>query len=150
MPDDTRSVAALAGWNKVLSLHLHLMLAGYETGQEWDQGEIAVGITLFGRMRALIGRSQAEMHLSPGSSLEAAMRKFFHYYPQARAEALDPVWEAGERVDALGVPWMTVDRAFRPRSGWRVLINGRDSAYLPAGGRVLKDGDTVQIFPPGR
>ena len=39
MPGDPIVPAALAGWNKALSLHLHLMLLGYHAAQALDAGD---------------------------------------------------------------------------------------------------------------
>ena len=79
-----------------------------------------------------------------------ALRKFFDYFPQARGEALEAGWLPGERVDEMGKPWMTVEAVYRPKFGWRVLLNGRQIDYLPREEWLLKEGDELQVFPPGR
>lgn len=140
---------ALAGWNKVLTLHLHMMLHGYQTAREWDEGDFPMDVRLYGRMRTVIGRSQLTVQAADGARVEDVLRKFFNYFPQARREVFEDDWRERERVDDAGRPWLLVEKEHRIRSDWRVLLNGRDVSY---GGlnQAISPGDTVSIFPPGR
>lgn len=140
---------ALAGWNKVLTLHMHLMLHGYRTAQEWDKGAFSLDVSLFGRMRDIIGRTRLAMKASHGSRVEDVLRNFFNYFPQARQEVFDDDWLEKERVDDAGRPWLRVEKQHRIRPAWRVLLNGRDVTY---GGleQTITPGDSLGIFPPGR
>lgn len=140
---------ALAGWNKVLTLHLHLMLHGYRTALEWDKGDFPLDVRLYGRMRSLVGRSQLTAQVAHGAQVEGVLRNFFNYFPQARREVFEDDWREKERVDDAGRPWLVVEKQHRIRFDWRVLLNGRDVSY---GGleQAVSPGDTVSIFPPGR
>lgn len=150
MPGFEQTGAALAGWNKLLTMHLHMMLQGYESAQAVERGDFELPVTLFGRMRALLGRAEFGLRMNAGQSVLDALTKFFNYFPQARAEALETGWQAGERMDEQGKPWQTVTPVYRPRFGWRVLLNGRQIDYLPQDEWLLKPDDALQIFPPGR
>jgi len=150
MPGFGQAGAALAGWNKLLTLHLHMMLQGYASAQACERGDLTLPVTLYGRMRALLGREEFKLHMNAGENVLDALRKFFDYFPQARAEALEAGWLPGERVDEMGKPWMTVETVYRPKFGWRVLLNGRQIDYLPREEWLLKEGDELQVFPPGR
>jgi molybdopterin converting factor small subunit len=43
-----------------------------------------------------------------------------------------------------------VEKSYRVRGGWRVLVNGRDINYSGGLNHPIQPGDTVSIFPPGR
>jgi molybdopterin converting factor small subunit len=150
MPAHPQVPAALAGWNKALTLHLHLMLQGYQSARQWDEGDWAVTIALFGRLRPLAGWETRPMRLGGGGDMEQVLDKFFDYYPQIRAEVFQREWQQGERVDEKGTPWMTVAPIYRVKHGWRILRNGRDIAYLDGLATAVCAGDTVSFFPPGR
>lgn len=150
MPGEQVIPLALAGWNKVMSLHLHMMLIGYESARKLSDGSFQVEVTFFGRMRSITGQASIRCGMEPHMPVSQLLKKVFHFFPNARAEALDPVWVPGEHMDAFGNPWMTVGKVFRPKRGWRVLLNGRDLQYLGSEERTIDRGDSVQIFPPGR
>ncbi len=150
MPGDTRVPAALAGWNKVLAMHLHLMLMGYNAAQAVDSGDFAVPFVLFGRMRTATGARERPVHLPTGGTLEVALRKFFNYYPAARSEVFDIEWSGGERDDARGTPWFTISPVHTVKPMWRVLVNGKDISFHGGTAQPLHPGDAVHVFPPGR
>lgn len=150
MPAHPQVPAALAGWNKALTLHLHLMLQGYQSARQWDEGEQTVTVALFGKLRPLTGRDSRPMQLGRGSALEQVLAKFFDYYPHVRPEVFQREWQQGERVDEKGTPWMTVSPVYRVKHGWRILRNGRDITYLDGLATPVADGDTISLFPPGR
>ena len=141
---------ALAGWNKVLTLHLHMMLTGYQTARALDSGDFSLRVSLFGRMRAVTGRRELTLRLSEGARVETALQKFFNYFPQARDEVFKTNWLDGFRLDATGTPWLTTERVYQVKPGWRVLLNGRDLAYLGGPGIPVSPQDEISIFPPGR
>lgn len=150
MPGNPVIPAALAGWNKVLSLHLHMLLLGYQSALELERGDFSLPVHFFGRLRALSGVRQLAVHLPTGSLAEAALHKLFDYYPGLRSEVFEVAWVAGERLDNRGAPWLEVQRGYRVRSGWRVLLNGRDLNYEGGPQAALHPGDTLEVFPPGR
>jgi molybdopterin converting factor small subunit len=152
MPGAAVVPAALAAWNKVLSLHLHMMLTGYRSARELDGGDFGLKVVAFGRMRDVMGRHELTIHVPDGARIETALRKFFNYYPQARAEVLETGWQDGERLDATGTPWLTVTRTYRIKDhpAWRVLLNGRDLRYTGGLQTMISPGDQLSVFPPGR
>jgi len=150
MPGDPVVPAALAGWNKLLTMNQHLMNHGYHIARAWDDGDFTVQIKLFGRMRHLAHRSQLQMGMPDGGHMTQAMEKFFNYYPQARPDVFVIGWLSGERLDERGAPWMTVQKTYQAQPGWRALLNGRDMVYSGGLQQTVKPGDTISIFPPGR
>ncbi len=150
MPGDPVVPAALAGWNKYLSLHLHSMLQGYKSARELDQGVFPVQVEFFARLRTLAGQKSLTLQLSPGERLEHGLRKLFNYLPHLRPEVFDTSWVEGERLDATGTPWLEVHPAYRVKNGWRLLLNGKDVAYYGGLDNLLQPGDHLDLFPPGR
>ena len=150
MPGHAQAPLALAGWNKVLTLHLHLMQMGYQAAQVIDQGDYAVQFVMFGRMRSATGAHELPVRVADGADVQSALCKFFNYYPQARGEVFDPAWSGGERTDAHGTPWFTVERQYAVKPMWRVLLNGKDLSYIGGPEIGLAAGDEIHIFPPGR
>jgi len=139
---------ALAGWNKYLSVQLQIMHLGYEIAQEYDKGDVAIPISLFGRIRSIIGQAQIVTHVHNNDSVETVLHKFFNYYPTARTFALERVWHSHENRDT---DWVDVNPSFVPRSrGWRILLNGRHVIYAGGLGIPVQPQDTISIFPPGR
>lgn len=141
---------ALAGWNKVLSLHLHLMQLGYQAALAMDNGDYPVTFSLFGRMRTVTAAQEVTMRLPDGADAQTALRKFFNYFPQARAEVFDVEWLAGEHDDARGTPWFTVKPSFAVKPMWRVLLNGKDLSFIGGPAVPVHAGDEIHVFPPGR
>ena len=108
---------AMAGWNRYLSVQLQLMLLGYNVARDFDKGDLAIPISLFGRMRNIIGMRELTAYTKVGNPVEDILRKFFNYYPQARAAALQPVWHSHEKADSN---WIEVYPSYTPRpGGWR-------------------------------
>ena len=141
---------ALTGWNKLLTLHSHLMLAGYRAARALDEGELGICVTLFGRMRDLAGRDAVAVQVAAGSRVEHVLRKFFDYHPETRSEAFDMAWEAGYRLDEGGTPWLTTQPVYRARRDWNIRLNGRNVEYGGGLAAPVDAGDEISIFPPGR
>lgn len=150
MPGHPIVPTALAGWNKVLTLHLHLMQSGYSAAMAVDSGDYAVKFVMFGRMRTVTGAHDLAIHLTDGADVHHALRKFFNYFPSARSEVFDVEWRGGERDDARGTPWFIVDKAWRVKPMWRVLLNGKDLAFCGGPTVAMHPGDEIHVFPPGR
>jgi len=150
MPGAAVVPAALAGWNKVLSLHLHMMLIGYHSALALDTGDFPVKVSLFGRMRTVTGRQNLRLHLPVGAGMTVALRKLFDYFPQARSEVFEVQWQGGERVDTTGRPWFTTEKVYKIKPMWRVLLNGKDVSYLGGPQVAVSQGDEISVFPPGR
>lgn len=141
---------ALSGWNKYLSMHLHMMIRGYHTGLALDNGDFAVNVSMFGKMRHITGYQQLHLHLPDGARMDTALRKFFNYFPQARQDVFDVTWLGGERLDASGTPWFTAHKVYRVKPMWRVLLNGKDLSYIGGLDITVSPGDEISVFPPGR
>jgi molybdopterin converting factor small subunit len=101
-------------------------------------------------MREFLGCDEFSLNLPKGETVETALRKMFNYYPQVRDKVFDIAWQQGERVDSLGTPWMTVEKGYRIKYGWRLLVNGKDIAYGQGLETPLNAGDELHVFPPGR
>lgn len=138
---------ALAGWSKYLTVQLNQMALGYAIAREFSSGEFETRVTLFGRMRPLIGKNEIKIPLSPGASVHDLLKKFFDYYPQARPVVLDRVWQSHDKVDSL---WVEVTPAYIPRNGWRILLNGRALGFEKGFNETVRKKDEIAIFPPGR
>jgi molybdopterin converting factor small subunit len=123
------------------------MLLGYGAALDMEQGSQPVQIILFGRLRDIVGHRELSLAVEEGGQISDALRKFFNYHPQVRPEALERIWQSEDERDSL---WMEVVPAYRPRPGWRVLLNGRNVAYEGGFGMKVNDGDTISVFPPGR
>jgi molybdopterin converting factor small subunit len=141
---------ALAGWNKALTLHLHMMHLGYQVALELGAGDLAVPVNLYGKMRTLTGRHALTVHLREGAALSEALRKFFNYFPAARQDVFDLTWTDGERLDATGTPWFEARPVHRVKPMWRVLLNGKDVSFLGGPEIPVRPGDEISVFPPGR
>jgi molybdopterin converting factor small subunit len=150
MPGDPQIPAALAGWNKMLSMHLHMMISGYHAALALDSGDFAVKVSLFGRMRTITGAQKLDMHLSDGARIDTALQKFFNYFPHARHDVFDLTWLGGERLDASGTPWFVANKVYKVKPMWRVLLNGKDLSFIGGPEVTVSPGDEISIFPPGR
>ncbi|MBK8048982.1 MAG: hypothetical protein IPK16_18820 [Anaerolineales bacterium] len=150
MPGNPVIPLALSGWNKVLTLHLHLMQLGYQAAIALNAGDCTVNFALFGRMRTVTGAQALTMHLPEGVDVQNALRRFFDYFPQARSEVFDIEWREGEHVDAHGTPWFEARPAYAVKPMWRVLLNGKDLSYIGGPSLPLSAGDEIHVFPPGR
>lgn len=146
LPGDVMA-PAMTAWSKYLSVQLNQMHLGYRIGRDMERGPLRVPITVFGRLRPLVGHERAEVRASAGANVADILRKFFNYYPQVRAEALDRVWRSEEKTDSL---WIDVEPSYVPRDGWRVLLNGRDVRYGGGFDAPIQEGDEIALFPPGR
>lgn len=150
MPGNPVVPAALASWNKLLSLHLHMMLLGYQAARAWDDGELSIELSFFGRVRNYTRREKMIIHLPSDSRVETLLVRFFNYFPQMRPDVFDIEWLGKDRMDEDGRPWLVTEKTYRVRRGWRVLLNGRDISFENGLDTVIKKGDKVNIFPPGR
>lgn len=139
---------AMAGWNKYLSVQLHLMNLGYQSATEFGQGRFPVTLAFYGRLRKAVGHQTLDACAAEGDTMEALLRKFFNYMPRLRADCLRPVWHSHEKEDSS---WVEVYQSYKPApGGWRILLNGRDVAHADGFASPLQPDDVVSIFPPGR
>jgi len=123
------------------------MLMGYQAAQNFDRGVYPVDISLFGRLRPLVGHAELQTQAEPGANVSTILHKFFDYYPETRTEALDKEWRSAEKQDSR---WVDVHPAFVLRPGWRILLNGRDVEYMGGFDQPVEAHNKIAIFPPGR
>ncbi|MFN8471455.1 MAG: protoglobin domain-containing protein [Anaerolineae bacterium] len=138
---------AMDAWSRYLTVQSNQMALGYRVAQAMEKGPIDVPCTVYGRLRPLLGVQEIHVHSEPGAPVGELLGKFFNYFPQAREEALERVWQASEDSPSL---WTKVETHYTARSGWRVLLNGRDLRYNGGLTAPVADGNTLAIFPPGR
>jgi molybdopterin converting factor small subunit len=138
---------AMAGWHKYLSVQLHLMQHGYDMAREFDAGAFAIPVSVFGRIRPLVGQQKLEISVPQNSTVADLLRKFFNYFPHIRTQALNQVWHSHDKLDSA---WVEVFPVYLPRNGWRVLLNGLDLTYNGGFAAPLHEYDKIDIFPPGR
>ena len=150
MAGDPVVPTALAGWNKVMTMHLHMMQLGYQVAVDLHSGEMAVPVNLYGKMRTLTGRHALTIHLREGAAMRSALGKFFNYFPATRQDVFDITWTDGERTDATGTPWFEARPVYRVKPMWRVLLNGKDLSYIGGPDVPVHVGDEISVFPPGR
>jgi molybdopterin converting factor small subunit len=141
---------ALSGWNKLLTMHQHVMTVGYRAARALDSGPTGITVKLFGRMRDIAGTTQMNLHVAEGGRSEQVLQKFFNYLPEARPEVLDTAWADAYRLDEQGTPWLETQRIYRPRRDWNIRLNGRNLEYSGGMKVPVHSGDELSIFPPGR
>lgn len=150
LPAEPLVPTALAGWNKLLTAHLHLMQCGYQSTVALDSGDFPVHVALFGKMRTVTGLQELDIHLTHGASIDHALRKLFNYIPDARVEVFEAEWEGTAVVDHTNTPWFQPVKIYTVKPMWRILVNGKDVSYLQGAETPLHSGDAIQVFPPGR
>ncbi|MCB9139016.1 MAG: MoaD/ThiS family protein [Caldilineaceae bacterium] len=150
MPGDPIVPAALAGWNKVLTLHQHMMLTGYQVALAVDSGDFPVEVRFFGLLRTIAGSQELAIRVNQGAQVEQLLRKLFNYYPELRGYVLEQEWTDGVREDSTGTPWFEATPVYRVRPMWRVLLNGKDISYRDGIASRLEPEQELHVFPPGR
>jgi molybdopterin converting factor small subunit len=138
---------AMAGWSKYLTVQLNQMAMGYSIARHFSSGDFEIHVSLYGKMRPLIGKKQLSVPITEGAQVQDLLKKFFDYYPTARPVVLDRVWQSHEKDDSL---WVEVNQAFAPKRGWRILLNGRALGFEKGFDETLQEKDEIAIFPPGR
>ncbi len=139
---------AMAGWNKYLSVQLHLMDLGYRVAREFETGDFSVSFGLYGRLRHLAGWRTINAGASEGDTMEAMLRKFFNYVPHLRSAALRSVWHSHEKDNSA---WVEVYQTYVPTpGGWRFLLNGRNAYFEEGFGVKINPEDVISLFPPAR
>lgn len=151
MPKAAIIPVALAGWNKYLSMHLHMMLIGYHSAIALDQGEFPIKVNFYGRLRSILGTRDITAHVDSTSKIRILLEKILNYFPILHQEVFDIEWLEKERLDSTGTPWLEVEKSYilKP-AGWRIHINGRAIEYIGSLDIVLNPGDQIDIFPPTR
>ncbi|PWH18882.1 MAG: hypothetical protein DDG59_04840 [Anaerolineae bacterium] len=138
---------AMRGWSKYLTAQLNLMLFGYHIARQFESGNLPIPVKLFGTVRPIIGKSEVVVRVHSGDTVADVLGKFFSYYPEARALALEKYWDTEEKSHT---EWLDVVSVSIFRKGWRILLNGRDLNYEGGFYHPLRSQDEVAIFPPGR
>lgn len=139
--------AAMAAWSKYLAAQQQQMLLGYYAARDLRAGEAPIRCALYGKLRELAGRPELVAWGPEGTTVGEVLRRLFNGYPQLRAEALEQAWEEEEDSRRL---WIELTPVYRPRRGWRVLLNGREVAYTGGFDTPARADDLIALFPPGR
>lgn len=152
MPGDPVVPVALAGWSKLLSLHLHMMLTGYRAAKALDEGDFPVRVKMYGQVRDMAGRDEVTIYVHEGAKVEVLLRKFFDYFPHIRSLVFDIAWNDDSRLDSGGTAWSEPRPVYTVRNhpAWRVLLNGRNLAHTGGPVAMLSPGDEVRMYSPGR
>ena len=147
--DATMVARALAGWAKYLSVQLNQMTMGYRAARAVDTGAIPVQLSVFGRLRPLLGRNEMTVRAGEVALVSDILRKFFDYAPQTRSEALDRVWHETlpSKPDSV---WPEIVPVYLPKNNWRLMLNGRELRYNGGVSVPVCANDQVALFPPGR
>jgi molybdopterin converting factor small subunit len=135
------------GGQSFFSVQLHLMLLGYRVARDFDQGQFPIKVSVYGRLRPLVGKAVVEPQAGEDAKVSTILTKFFNYHPKTRSEALERTWQSSEKSDSL---WLDVHPVYVLRKGWRILLNGRDVEYDGGFDKILEPGNKIAIFPPGR
>lgn len=138
---------AMAGWNKYLLAQLHMMQSGYEVARKLGNGRFPINVSLYGRLRRIADCQELSIWVDENAQTGDLLTKFFSYMPQTRPEALERIWHTHDKEDSL---WLETYPVYRPKGGWRVLLNGRDLRYNGGFTTPVRAQDTIAIFPPGR
>ena len=87
------------------------------------------------------------MALWPGQTIHDLLRKLLDYSP-----ALRPLMFDRHMADVTGEDdtWMHLATTYRLKSGWRILLNGRDVRFHGGFAQTVSDEDTISMHPPGR
>ncbi len=152
MPTDPVVPSALAAWNKVLTMHLHIMLAGDRSARDVDSGDFPVEVRLFGQVRIAAQRQALQVWVRQGACAGDVLRKFFNYYPHLRDMLFEAGWEEREATKPTGTPWLELERVYtiKTRPSWRALLNGRNLSHIGGPGGPVSPGDVISLFSPGR
>jgi molybdopterin converting factor small subunit len=145
--DAALATAAIAGWNKYLMIQLDLMLLGYRVARALDEGAIPVRITFFGRLRNLTQTTALTARAITDTPVAEMLRKVLDYFPAIRHASMETTWQ---EVDQPASLWTHVEPIYTPRSGWRLLLNGKDLRYHGGFAAPLQADDELAFFPPGR
>jgi len=138
---------ALSGWNKYLLMQLNQMLTGYEVARALGEGEIALLVKTYGRARHEWGRESITVQYRPGERVGDVLKRLVEYAPELREMLFEKSWQSEYSNRDL---WMRVEPVYVLRGNWRVLVNGQDLRYYGGFERALNEGDTLDLFPPGR
>jgi molybdopterin converting factor small subunit len=151
--DDVASVTrALAGWNKLLSMHLDLMLTGYRAARELDKGQEKVTVSVYNKLQPLLGVKAFEVGIGSQTTVADVLCRAVNYYPQMQPALLDAHWETPPSLDAdTAATWLEdLERVYRVRPSWTILHNHINLRWGQGLQAQVKAGDTIAIFPPTR
>jgi molybdopterin converting factor small subunit len=87
------------------------------------------------------------MRYRPGEDVARVLKRLVEYAPALCEMLFEKNWQSEMNEQDL---WMRVEPVYVLRGNWRVLLNGQDLRYYGGFERGLKEGDTLDLFPPGR
>lgn len=87
-----------------------------------------VKVKTFATLRDITGGIIHDIEVRDGSKLRDVLEEVFNLYPDLRDEVLD---DEGSL-----------------KSGYRLLVNGREATHIGGFDLEVKDGDVIALFPP--
>jgi hypothetical protein len=151
--DDATLVAqALAGWNKLLTMHLHLMLAGYRAARALEAGQGKATVNVYNKLRPLLGLKSFEVGVSADTTVADLLRRACDYYPELADEVFESHVEAPEMTEAGEVATWPEDleTVYTLRPSWTILHNHINLRWQRGFGQRVAPEDALAIFPPTR
>ena len=151
--DDAGLIArALAGWNKMLAMHLDLMLAGYDAARALKAGQGQATVKVFNMLRPILGLQSFQVGVSPQTTVSDLLRRTLDYFPQIRHDLFETHIVAPASAGNGEVPtWLEdLEQVHVLRPSWTLLHNNVNLRWRRGPKVRVKPGDTLAIFPPTR
>jgi molybdopterin converting factor small subunit len=143
---------ALTGWNKLLTMHLDLMLAGYHAARALAAGRGQATVRVYNKLRPILGLEAFQVGVSPRTTAADLLRRALDYFPQMRHEVFETHLEAAVSADSEKVPtWLEdLQQVYVLRPSWTILHNGVNLRWRQGLKVRIEPQDTIAIFPPTR
>lgn len=142
---------ALTGWNKLLTMHLDLMLAGYHAARALESGTGQAMVRVYNKLRPILGRDAFQVGVGPQSTAADVLRRTFDYFPEIRPEVFEIYTEAPLSENGEVPTWPEeLERVYVLRPSWTILHNHVNLRWRKGLGVRVRPGDTLAIFPPTR
>jgi hypothetical protein len=142
---------ALTGWNKLLTMHLDLMLAGYQAARALEAGEGRATIQVYNQLRPTLGLHAFQVGVGPQTTAADVLRRTLDYFPQIRQQVFEMHPEAALSEDGQVATWLEdLEQVYVLRPSWTILHNHVNLRWRNGLGVHVRPGDTLAIFPPTR
>jgi molybdopterin converting factor small subunit len=151
--EDAQLIArALSGWNKVLTLHLDMMLAGYRAARVLEEGSARATLRVYNKLRPILGLNEMDVGVGPLTTAGDLLRRVVDYFPQLRDELFESHVEAPLSDQGGEVPtWLEdLEHVYVLRPSWTILHNNVNLRWREGLEAQVKPDDTLAIFPPTR
>jgi len=142
---------ALVGWNKLLTMHLDLMLAGYQVARALEAGEGRATIQVYNRLRPTLGLQAFQVGVGPQTTAADVLRRAIDYFPQIRPQVFETHPEAPPSENGQVPTWLEdLEQVYVLRPSWTILHNHINLRWRNGLEVYVRPGDTLAIFPPTR